>query len=659
MINGVFWIDEEVDLEEPLIQVVIVGLISALVVAILATIITFLAKRVAYLQWEVRLCTLRDFCCEKIMDYPESKRSSVATVQGAIQPQGGATQSQGAIQSRMSIQSRLSVPMVESDLHSQRKAIELEGQIFSVVDLGSKFKSTTTLEERKRKLRIYQILAWGVFLSAVICSAFIILVLGMKFDLDDEENSGGGFENMEKSKSFLWLSSVIVSEAARAIFLTPAILLTQTVILFFFADFCAAGMVELLVDEDDVVAIKAFDVYTRAVFGYELKPFAHQKLVEIVADAQDTMYMKNEKFEKSINFYSTSSSRMSMMSKAGIVSSKRMSAYTARMSRISRITSTKTSKANSEATSNITSNATSNITSKAASRQISRGSTLTSKTSSIGPKAIISESDMSFYGDEYEYRDLSDVTSSDSELEDTTIDPPIPPILASYNALAPDKKTNMYLSLALMDFDGFQGTGNDDAKFSRRASTESVETALVAVDSNSVAGSVAGIRTGSVAAIDTGSVAGIHTGSIVAIDTGSVAAVETDSVAADEKHVVAAADSVAAVDTGSVVHTGAVIIETGSVVDEKRTSEGSDDSNEVVNAGSKEGSEKPGSDGKKKKKSVAIRVFPTSPKSTDEAEVKVEDVKISHKPEDKHAELDSTASMLLDRFVESNTENQK
>lgn len=260
MINGLFYATDDGE-DDSIGAMMFVSLLSALVVATMAATVAKLAKRVGYLQWEIRLCRIRDQLCRPTSKSSSSKDPKASTNDG---------------HERSHSRTRM---LGEGD---DDKAVGNIGAAGSAED-------ATKLAERLRKLRTYQLLAWSLFLTTTIGSAFIVLVLGLKFDLEDEARRDAGIE-VHRSRSFKWLLSVIFTELIETLFLSPASMMGQTFALFFLAEFAAPFVIDLFIDSDSVKAIKAFDVFTRAVRGHELKPYAFDMLKLMIANARKRVY---------------------------------------------------------------------------------------------------------------------------------------------------------------------------------------------------------------------------------------------------------------------------------------------------------------------------------------------------------------------------------
>uniref|UniRef100_A0A7S0CZD5 WW domain-containing protein n=1 Tax=Amorphochlora amoebiformis TaxID=1561963 RepID=A0A7S0CZD5_9EUKA len=248
MVNGSFYAtDRETDRE--LNEDLWVGFCTAVVVAVMGSIVVRLAKSVGYLQWELHLTQIRARLCLPV-GYEDANDAAKKTIDRPMR--------------------------VESEWMLSIAAEGLSGET-----------SNTSIKQLQWKLKVFSFLAWATFLLATIGSAFVVLVLGIKFDLEDEEGGNGTGVEMQKSASFRWLISVIVSEAFLEAIMSPMTILCQTFMLFIGAECFSTYLLDKIVDDDSVVATKAFDVYTKVVRGRKLTPQAFAKLKEIVKLARN------------------------------------------------------------------------------------------------------------------------------------------------------------------------------------------------------------------------------------------------------------------------------------------------------------------------------------------------------------------------------------
>jgi len=272
LVNGLFYQGEE---EESNSDAIFVGTVSALVVAIMAYFLAYFAKKVGHIAWEIHLIKIRNELCEFAED--ESKEDSSTTA--------------AEVHAR-----RKSKNQTQSNMEHSRD------WVLGVALRGFKgSKNEVNLAQRKWKALQYQLCAWGIFLCTAIGSAFIILVLGLKFDLNQDESGKDTGYNVVESNSFKWFISVIVSEAMTEAVLTPSVLLGYTFFLFNGLEVCAAFLIQTLLDENKYAATKAFDVYTCVVRGYRLTPKAFEKLKKIVQEAREKVSKKADKLASLID----------------------------------------------------------------------------------------------------------------------------------------------------------------------------------------------------------------------------------------------------------------------------------------------------------------------------------------------------------------------
>ncbi|GAB5369565.1 hypothetical protein AAMO2058_001416000 [Amorphochlora amoebiformis] len=248
MVNGCFYVTDRTN-ERPFIDEIYISTVTAIVVAILGYSVSFIAKKIGYLKWEYHLIRVRNRLC----------------VVSAV---------------LSSDEIRL----------AQMRALTSEWMLNIAGEgaLGDIRRSSNTLSIQL-KLQFYRILAWVIFIVAAGGSALTVLVLGVKFDLEDEEGGNNTAWEIYKSASFRWLYSVILSEMIMAAVVSPCTLLGQTLILFIGMEFCSKLILDLIIDDDAVLATMAFDVYAKVVRGYRLSPLAFQRLKRIVKRERKTV----------------------------------------------------------------------------------------------------------------------------------------------------------------------------------------------------------------------------------------------------------------------------------------------------------------------------------------------------------------------------------
>eukprot|EP00954_Amorphochlora_amoebiformis_P022031 1350375-Amorphochlora_amoeboformis.AAC.1 len=78
----------------------------------------------------------------------------------------------------------------------------------------------------------------------------------------------------------------------RAAVITPAVILTQTFLLFNMLDCCAAIILDYFIDSDSQNATKAFDVFMTVVRGHQLRPQAEKRLRKLIAAAKSKVLSK-------------------------------------------------------------------------------------------------------------------------------------------------------------------------------------------------------------------------------------------------------------------------------------------------------------------------------------------------------------------------------
>eukprot|EP00468_Gymnochlora_sp_CCMP2014_P002808 CAMPEP_0167748418 /NCGR_PEP_ID=MMETSP0110_2-20121227/4827_1 /TAXON_ID=629695 /ORGANISM="Gymnochlora sp., Strain CCMP2014" /LENGTH=327 /DNA_ID=CAMNT_0007633431 /DNA_START=582 /DNA_END=1562 /DNA_ORIENTATION=- len=116
-------------------------------------------------------------------------------------------------------------------------------------DPGTTCFPDISLAERTRQLKLYQLAGWTFYVTFLAGVSFIILVLGMQFDLNDEERgTGTGFE----SASVRWITSFVISETTSVAALSPVLILFQALILFgsLTAEAFCLSLLYLFIDDD-------------------------------------------------------------------------------------------------------------------------------------------------------------------------------------------------------------------------------------------------------------------------------------------------------------------------------------------------------------------------------------------------------------------------
>ncbi|GAB5357281.1 hypothetical protein AAMO2058_000360800 [Amorphochlora amoebiformis] len=211
---------------------VMIGLISAIVVSFFTILLVHLAKKIGKLQWRLDTYRLRDRLC--------IRRKSTRTITSF----DGGKSAQGVLQ-------------VGGRVRTQDS---METQIC---------ENTGTVG---RNVFILQGISWIIFIIVVGGCGFTILVLGMQFDLSD----GNQAKSLQESKSFKWLTSVIISEGFNALLFSPLTIFITALILVVYGGNVA--LLNLLLSEDDLSSIHAYDTFLDAVKGWELTPDARARL---------------------------------------------------------------------------------------------------------------------------------------------------------------------------------------------------------------------------------------------------------------------------------------------------------------------------------------------------------------------------------------------
>ena len=279
---------------------IMIGLISGIVVFVMTTVLVALAKRVGYRKWEVQMCEIRDVLCRPRRGdtggVRRRRRSSVAPaladiIAGGGQMMGAPTTHRAGGRHHVELyQTRASPAVVPtSTALAWTKPASVGGapEIPNAAAGPTTASTASDTESVRRRVRAFQMAAWTLFLTLVMGSSFTILVLGVKFDLDDE-NSGSGAQ-IHRSRSFKWLVSCVISEAFSAVALAPFTILAKAAVLaaaLSLSGAMASVLVDALVSDDDLVAVHAYDVFEAATDGYTLGPSAQKQLRELVVRAR-------------------------------------------------------------------------------------------------------------------------------------------------------------------------------------------------------------------------------------------------------------------------------------------------------------------------------------------------------------------------------------
>ena len=276
-VNGFFY-----GVKQNTMGVVAIGFLSALMVAVCGYALVKLAKRIGYLDWEVRTCELRDHMCEPLVAISAQSKSTMGTppawASSRRRLSGGKLGSTSIVATK---DSSIAIDGIESSASITTPNVPTGSLLM--------MNPSQSVASVRRRAKAYRIMAWLVFLVLVAGSSFTILVLGIKFDLDDGNDRARGI-NVEESRSFKWITSVLVSETFRSILLSPARILCQSALLVCLiksTKFIAVFMLNSLVDNDDLTQIKAYDVFMRCVSGYRLKPESIKRLTALVKAARD------------------------------------------------------------------------------------------------------------------------------------------------------------------------------------------------------------------------------------------------------------------------------------------------------------------------------------------------------------------------------------
>jgi len=263
---------------------IVVGIISALIVSVLTLILVILAKKIGVAEWELSACEVRDRLCESMgttttkttgseddTKYPPEKseqgKSKMESKKGDTRTRGGSS----LVRSIFSVFSRH-----RENTNKEREANDDEDDVkaMGIAGVGSRTQDVAN------RVLLYQIIAWAFFAIIVSGSAFTILVLGVKFDLDDKNDGGSDFWN---TRSFKWLTSVIIAQGFGSIVMDPLTTLVKAMLLALCVSSALSPLLlSWLIDDDDLTVVNAYDVYLRVVTGYKLTDASTEKLRDLL-----------------------------------------------------------------------------------------------------------------------------------------------------------------------------------------------------------------------------------------------------------------------------------------------------------------------------------------------------------------------------------------
>lgn len=183
---------------------IVIAVYSAFIVATLDVLTILTAKRIGTYKWKRRMCELRQRLCRRIKG---KKRNNM---------------------------------------------------------FGRK-EGKSEIEVLRVKEGIASFAAWGVFLVISLGCSFAILVLGVKFDLDDD-NDGRNYE-IHRSTSFKWMLSCIICESLLSVVTMPIIFAVQALVIYG-AIVCIPNLaqdaaVNWFISDDDLEELRAYDVFEK------------------------------------------------------------------------------------------------------------------------------------------------------------------------------------------------------------------------------------------------------------------------------------------------------------------------------------------------------------------------------------------------------------
>jgi len=309
----------------------VVGIISAMIVSVLTIILVILAKKIGLLEWELNACEVRDRLCELLEPEkpaegeksnpkdgtsetnPDTKRS--------VENVSETEDSECLYPSQSGIVSSSKVDKKEKSKRHIRKSSRGSRSTFSFLERFRRGKNGADVENKSSKddeedeeedrisekgiqgvgsdtqkvartVCLYRVIAWTFFGIIVSGSAFTILILGVKFDLDDENDGGADFWN---TRSFKWLTSVVIAEVFGSVIFDPVATMVKAILLALcISSALSPILVDWLIDDDDLTAVNAYDVFLRVVTGFKLKPESAERLRDLLRRTK-----KNKKLEES------------------------------------------------------------------------------------------------------------------------------------------------------------------------------------------------------------------------------------------------------------------------------------------------------------------------------------------------------------------------
>jgi len=269
VVNGLFY---GVPNSQP--TLIVTAIASAIVVTLIDVIFVLAAKKIGKYKWEIRMCELRQQLCRRIT--PKEMSNSTVMKNGKHM----ASEMAPAAEAKNS-----------SALDSR---VEIRGKLNATSGKIEDEKGRGEIEKLKSRERLIAAIAWSCFLIIALGCSFIVLVLGVRFDLNDDSNEGIEVHN---SASFRWLISTILSEVLRACLALPIVFAIMAVVVYFIVLFAPTIMQEIaiawVISEDDLYELKAYDVFERVNDGFTLNAEGMRRLRILVRRATDIECLKS------------------------------------------------------------------------------------------------------------------------------------------------------------------------------------------------------------------------------------------------------------------------------------------------------------------------------------------------------------------------------
>jgi len=240
---------------------IMIGIVTAVLVSLIDVVFILTAKKIGKIKWEIRICELRQRLCVKVGT-------------GAIRPAVEEKKPNG-----------LDSKYEDDGLSTHGSGMTRE----TGIGVGRTLEDADGRKQIQKMQRHLYCISWSAnisFFLLVSGCVFSILLLGIKFDLNSE-NEGSGLR-MQDSESFKWLMSCVVAEGFRSILALPVVLLVQACAMYLCTvlvpTLVEQNAVDWLVNDEDLEELMAYDVFERANKGYTLNQDGCLRLHKVAAN---------------------------------------------------------------------------------------------------------------------------------------------------------------------------------------------------------------------------------------------------------------------------------------------------------------------------------------------------------------------------------------